>query len=141
MNWGRKSLTLIGALRVTGWIALGTMFNTANGDRFVRWLRRTLLPKLRRGDIIVMDNAKAHHDPRVAPCCAAHGVRVVYLPPYSPDFNPIEPSWALQKQHVRKSAPRDPRSLRRVARRARYRVTPYHCRRWFAHAGYLAPLK
>jgi transposase len=139
-NWG-KNLTLIGAVRLAGWVVLTTMFATANADRFVEWLRTKLLPKLRHGDVLVLDNAKAHHDPRVVPLCAARGVRVIYLPPYSPDFNPIEPGWALQKQHVRKHAPRDPFALRRIARRARYRVTPRHCRRWYEHAGYSARLK
>jgi transposase len=63
------------------------------------------------------------------------------LPPYSPDLNPIEPGWALQKQHVRKYAPRDRIALQRIARRARYRVTPQHCRRWFEHADYLVQPK
>ena len=137
MNWG-KNLTLIGAIRLRGWVTLGTMFATANRERFVRWLRTRLLPKLCRGDVLIMDNATAHHAPQVATLCKAAGVRLLYLPPYSPDFNPIEPGWALQKQHVRKHAPRDPRALRRVARRARYRVTKRHCRNWFAHAGYRA---
>jgi len=135
MNWGR-TLTLLGAMRLTGWVVLQTMFATANADRFVAWLRRQLLPKLRRGDVLVMDNLRAHHDARVVVLCRRHGVRVRYLPPYSPDLNPIEPGWALQKQHVRKHAPRTTDDLRRVARRARHRVTPEHCRRWFAHAGY-----
>jgi transposase len=135
MNWGH-TLTLLGAMRLTGWVVLQTMFATANADRFVAWLRRQLLPKLRRGDVLVMDNLRAHHDARVAVLCRRHGVRVRYLPPYSPDLNPIEPGWALQKQHVRKHAPRTTADLRRVARRARHRVTPQHCRRWFAHAGY-----
>lgn len=136
-NWG-KNLTLIGAVRLTGWIALGTMFATSNRERFTRWLQTRLLPKLRRSDVLVMDNATAHHAPAVARLCKAAGVRLLYLPPYSPDFNPIEPGWALQKQHVRKHAPRDPIALRRVARRARYRVTARHCRNWFAHSGYRA---
>jgi transposase len=88
-----------------------------------------------------MDNLKAHHDPRVGPLCEAAGIRLVYLPPYSPDLNPIEPGWALQKQHVRKYAPRFPAALRRIARRARFRVTPRHCRRWLEHAGYLVQQK
>jgi transposase len=141
MNWGRKSLTLIGAIRLNGWVVLTTMFDTANADRFVAWVRTKLLAKLRRGDVVVMDNAKAHHDARVVRICAERGIRVIYQSPYSPDFNPIEPSWALQKQHVRKHAPRDPIALRRVARRARYLVTKQHCQRWFHHAGYQAPLR
>jgi transposase len=140
MNWG-KNLTLIGAIKASGWVLLTTMFETANTDRFLRWLRRTLLPKLRRGDVLVMDNWRAHRDPRVVPLCAEFGVRVIYLPPYSPDLNPIEPGWALQKQYVRKHAPRDPHALRRIARRARYRVTRRHCQNWFAHSGYRARLK
>jgi transposase len=135
MNWG-TNLTLIGAIRLTGWVVLSTMFATTNKDRFVDWLRKRLLPKLTQGDVIVMDNLKAHLDPRVVPLCLAHGVEVIYLPPYSPDLNPIEAGWALQKQYVRKHAPRTPLALRRIARRARYRVSQRHCRNWFAHAGY-----
>jgi len=134
--WGRKSLTLLGAIRRSGWVVLNTMFATANADRFVDWLSTSLLPKLHRGDVIVMDNLRAHHDARVLDVANAHGVRVIYLPPYSPDLNPIESGWALQKQFVRAAAPREPEALRCVARRARYRVTPRHCRGWFKHAGY-----
>lgn len=140
-NWGRKSLTLIGAIRFSGWVVLTTMFATANAERFVRWVKNKLLPKLRRYDVVVLDNAQAHHDARVVSLCAERDVRVIYLPPYSPDFNPIEPGWALQKQQIRKHAPRDPAALRRVARRARYRVTRRHCRHWFEHAGYRARLR
>lgn len=135
-NWGRKTLTLLGAIRLSGWVVLTTMFATTNSERFVAWLVTRLLPKLQRGDVLVMDNLNAHKDPRVALACRAVGVRVIYLPPYSPDFNPIEPAWALQKQHVRKNAPRTPQMLRRIARRARFRVTPRHCCNWFAHSGY-----
>ncbi len=141
VNWGRKTLTLLGAIRYSGWVVLTTMFDTANGARFVNWLTKKLLPKLKRGDVLVLDNLNAHHDPRVAPACRDHGVRVLYLPPYSPDFNPIEPGWALQKQVVKRVAPRQPDALRRVARRARYRVTPRHCRGWFEHAGYSGRLR
>lgn len=140
MNRG-KNLTLMGAIRRRGWVILSTIWATANSDRFVAWLAMKLLPKLRRGDVVVMDNLQAHHDARVAPACAAHGVRVLYLPPHSPDLNPIEPGWALQKQHVRKHAPRNHETLRRVARRARYRITRRHCCNWFAHAGYGAQLR
>ena len=136
MNWG-KNLTLLGAIRLAGWVLLSSMYQTTNADRFVRWLGSKLLPKLRRGDVLVMDNLKAHHDRRVRPLCRAFGVRLIYLPPYSPDLNPIESGWALQKQHVRKHAPRHPAALRRIARRARFRVTPRHCRGWFEHCGYL----
>jgi transposase len=135
MNWG-KNLTLLGAMRRDGWVVLTSTYERATKDRFVWWLKTKLLPKLRRGDIIVMDNLAAHHDARVLGLCTAHGVDVVYLPPYSPDFNPIESAWALQKQFVRRHAPRSKDALRSIARRARHRVTPQHCRRWFEHCGY-----
>ena len=135
MNWG-KNLTLLGAIRLTGWVVLTTMFASTNKPRFVKWLRSKLLPRLKRGDVLVLDNLQAHHDDRVAILCEARGIRVIYLPPYSHDFNPIESGWALQKQHVRKHAPRDRITLRRVARRARFRVKPRHCRQWFHHSGY-----
>jgi transposase len=135
MNWG-ENLTLLGAIRHTGWVVLSTMFASANRPRFLAWLTRKLLPKLCRGDVLVMDNLSAHHGPGVRPACEAHGVKLLYLPPYSPDLNPIEPGWALQKQYVRRHAPRHPVALRRIARRARFRVTSRHCRNWFAHAGY-----
>ena len=70
MNWGR-TLTLLGAMRLTGWVVLQTMFATTNADRFVTWLRRHLLPKLQRGDVLVMDNLRAHHDPVSGPSVAA----------------------------------------------------------------------
>ena len=140
MDWG-KNLTLLGAIRLKGWVVQSSQFASATADRFVQWLKRRLLPRLRRGDVLVMDNLRAHHDPRVPAACKKRGVRLIYQPPYSPDFNPIEPGWALPKQHVRRYAPRTPDALVRVARRARHRITARHCRQWFAHAGYLGPLR
>lgn len=134
INWG-TNLTMIGAIRMTGPVLLRTMFATANGDRFVDWIR-TLVRRLHPGDIVVMDNARAHHDPRVHLLIEGMRANLVYLPPYSPDFNPIEPAWANAKRLIRGVAPRWPDSLRSVARRAFRRIKPIHCRRWFNHAGY-----
>jgi transposase len=135
MNWG-KNLTLLGAIRLSGWVQLTAQFETANGNRFAKWLTRRLLPRLSKGDVLIMDNLRAHYHPRVALACATRGIRVLYLPPYSPDFNPIESGWALQKQQVRRYGPRNTSALIRVARRARFRVTPSHARNWFKHCGY-----
>jgi transposase len=135
MNWG-KNLTLLGAMRLSGWVLLSTMFETTNKDRFIGWLVTKLLPRLERGDILLLDNLSAHKGPRVDAWCKRFGIRLLYLPPYSHDFNPIESGWALQKQYVRKHAPRTPAELVRVARRARHRVTPWHCHQWFKHSGY-----
>lgn len=137
-NWG-GNLTVLGAMRLSGWVLLSAMFATANADRFVGWFVTKLLPRLKRADVVVLDNLPAHKDARVRAWAKVYGVRVIYLPPYSPDFNPIEPGWAIQKKHVRKHAPRTKAALVKIARRARYRVTPAHCLSWFAHAGYRVP--
>ncbi len=135
MNWG-KNMTMIGAMRLSGWITMGAMFQSANGERFVTWLRRYLVPQLRKGDIVLLDNARPHHHPDVAKVLATVGASVKYLPPYGYELNPIEPGWGLVKKHIRAKAPRSPAALRRVAHHGRRRITPGHCRNWFRHSGY-----
>jgi transposase len=135
MNWG-DNLTLVGAIRRTGWVVLNTNWRAMTKRAFIEWVRRRLAPRLRRGDIVLLDNLQAHKAPAVRFFIEARGATVKQLPPYSPDFNPIEPVWSLVKKHIRAHAPRTGTALRRVARAARHVVTPYHCRQYFAHAGY-----
>ena len=135
MNWG-KSMTMIGAIRLTGWVCLGTLWGAATYESFFRWFSRRLLPKLKRGDIVILDNAKAHKDPRIHRAARARGVKLKYLPPYSPDLSPIEPAWAVAKKYIKAVAPRRQDALRRVAHRARRRITKLHCRAWFEHCGF-----
>lgn len=134
-GWG-DNLTMIGAMRRRGFSVLSTMFKSANADRFCKWVKRRLAPKLNRGDVVILDNAKAHKDPRVRRIIEAKGATLEYLPPYSYDFNPIEPAWALAKKHIRACGPRDRVALRRVARAGRRRVRPAHCRAFFEHCNY-----
>jgi transposase len=136
MNWG-SNLTMTGAIRVDGWLTLGTSWNSANGERFSAWVRRHLAPKLHQGDIVVLDNLSAHKDPRALSAIEARGASVRFLPPYSPDLNPIEPGWGIVKKRIRAVAPRSPAALRSAAHHAHLHVRPRHCRRWFAHAGYV----
>lgn len=136
MNWG-TNLTLIGAMRCAGWVTLGTRWRALNAHSFTEWVRRHLAPRLRRGDIVVLDNLPAHRTPRARRLIEARGATLRFLPPYSYDFNPIEAAWGLLKKRIRSFAPRTPRELRRVARAARHVVRPHHCRQWFAHAGYV----
>jgi transposase len=135
MNWG-DNLTLVGAIRRNGWVVLNTKWRAMTKLAFIAWVRGRLAPRLRRGDIVLLDNLQAHKAPEVRFFIEARGATVKRLPPYSPDFNPIEPVWSLVKKHIRAYAPRTGPALRRVARAARYVVTPYHCRQYFAHAGY-----
>jgi transposase len=135
MNWG-DNLTLAGALRRRGWVTLSTKWRAMTKERFIEWVRRRLAPRLRRGDVVLLDNLAAHKALEVRYFIEQRGATVRYLPPYSHDFNPIEPAWALIKKRIRTCAPRSAGALRRVARAARHVVTPYHCRQYFAHAGY-----
>jgi transposase len=136
MNWG-DNLTLVGAIRRDGWVTLGTKWCAMNTEDFLVWIRRRLAPRLRRGDIVILDNLKAHKAPAVRAIIERRGATLRFLPPYSHDFNPIEPVWALVKQRIRAYAPRTAHALRRVARAARHVVRPHHCRRYFAHVGYV----
>jgi transposase len=135
MNWG-TNLSMVGAMRVTGWMTLATYWGAINTARFVAWVRRRLVPRLLAGDIVVMDNLAAHKARAVRELVEAAGAEVKYLPPYSYDFNPIESGWALIKKRIRAVAPRTADHLRCTAQRARRVVQPRHCRAWFAHAGY-----
>ena len=133
-NW-EKNLTMVGAVRLSGPVLLRTRFASANGTRFVQWIR-TLLRKLHPGNIVVMDDAKALHDTRVHQILKGHYVGLVYQPPYSPAFNPIEPAWANTKREIRFFARRLPESLRKVAAQAFWRITFKLCFCWFQHDGY-----
>jgi len=135
MNWG-DNLTMVGAMRVDGWLTLATGWHAMNAARFEEWVRRRLVPRLRRGDIVVLDNLSAHKARPVRDLIEQAGATVRFLPPYSYDFNPIESGWALIKKRIRAVAPRTAHALRTTAQRARRVVRPDHCRNWFAHAGY-----
>ena len=135
MDWG-TNLTMIGAIRRDGWLALGTIWGAANKENFTAWVKERLAPKLRPGDIVVMDNLRAHKDLRVEQAVRARGGSLVFLPPYSPDLNPIEPAWALIKKRLKAVAPRTPSILRHAALNARHVVKRRHCSGFYRRAGY-----
>jgi transposase len=135
MNWG-DNLTMVGAIRADRWLTMATYWGALNTTRFVAWVRRYLVRRLRRGDIVVMDNLPAHKARAARDLIERAGATVRFLPPYSHDFNPIEPGWALIKKRIRAVAPRTGPTLRCTAQRAQRVVRPRHCQHWFAHAGY-----
>ncbi len=85
-----KAITFVCGLRLRGVVAPKAYDRAMNAETFEAWLEQHLLPTLEEGDIVVLDNLKAHKSPRVAEILAAKNCTVRYLPPYSPDFNPIE---------------------------------------------------
>jgi len=99
-------LSLIGAVRLTGWVTLGTQWKSVTATDFVAWVRDRLAPRLQPGDIVLLDNLRTHKAPAVAELIERRGAILEFLPPYSPDFNPIEAVWALVKKHIRAVGPR-----------------------------------
>ena len=86
----RKTTTLVAGLRMTGMVAPMVLDGPINGEWFEAYVRQVLVPELRRGDIVIMDNLSSHKRPVVREVIEAAGATVLFLPPYSPDFNPIE---------------------------------------------------
>ena len=101
-----KAITFVFGLRLRGVIAPKAYDHAMNAETFEAWLEHHLLPTLEEGDIVVLDNLKAHKSPRVAEILARKNCTVRYLPPYSPDFNPIEMAISKLKSALRKLAER-----------------------------------
>jgi transposase len=103
-DWG-DNLSLVGAMRLDGWLTMATTWGAMTTTRFTEWVRRRLVRRLRRGDIVVLDNLGAHKARAVRELIEGVGAELKFLPPYSYDFNPIEPGWALIKKRIRAVAP------------------------------------
>jgi transposase len=129
-------LSVIGALSVKGIGATLAIEGAVNGEVFQQYVQRFLCPTLRRGNIVVMDNVKFHHNRETIRMIEKTGARVVYLPPYSPDFNPIEECISKIKALLRKERPATKRKLGNSLRRAISNVTKTDILGWFEHCGY-----
>ena len=101
-----KAITFVFGPRLRGVVAPKAYDHAMNAQTFEAWLEHYLLPTLEEGDIVVLDNLKAHKSPRVAEILARKNCTVKYLPPYSPDFNPIEMAISKLKSVLRKLAER-----------------------------------
>jgi transposase len=135
--WGHwKTVTLVAALRHDGLVAPFVIDCPMNGAIFLEYLRRCLVPELRPGDIVVMDNLGAHKRDEVRALIAAAGATVLYLPPYSPDLNPIEQAIAKIKAHLRKAKARTVDALYDCIGDIVRRLDPTECRNYFTNAGY-----
>ena len=94
-----KTTTLIAALGLTGMRCSTVVDGAVNGDVFEAFVEQVLVPELRSGDVVIMDNLSSHKRLRVRELIEASGARLVFLPPYSPELNPIERLWAFLKSH------------------------------------------
>ena len=131
-----KTTTFIAGLRSSGIIALYVVDCPVNRNIFEAWVEQALLRELRPGDIVVMDNISSHKDPRVRALIESCGASLLYLPPYSPDFNPIENAFAKFKALLRREAARTVDALWSAIGRLIDLITPKECRNMFAAAGY-----
>jgi transposase len=134
-NYG-QNITMLAALSATGVEAVMTVEGATDGDVFRTYVRRVLAPTLSKGDIVVLDNLGAHKVEGVREVIEARGARLIYLPPYSPDLNPIERCWSKIKTALRAAKARTREALEVAISQALATVTESDARAWFKHCGY-----
>lgn len=131
-----KSTTILSSICLDGRHAFTTFQGGTTGDKFLTYLKDVLIPTLRPGDIVVMDNLRTHHIRAVSELLHDAGAQTLYLPPYSPDLNPIEKLWSKVKAILRKLRIRSPDALNTAIRFALDQVSTDDCAGWFRCAGY-----
>jgi transposase len=131
-----RTLTVLGAIRASGWAATMTIEAATDGDIFLAYLEQVLCAQLQPDDVVVMDNLAAHKVQGVRELVESRGAHLRYLPPYSPDFNPIEKCWSKVKQLLRGAKPRSLSSLESAVTDALNAVTPHNIQACFRHCGY-----
>jgi transposase len=134
-----KTTTFLAALRHDGVSAPCVFDGAINGARFLAYVEQALAPTLRPGDMVVLDNLGAHKVKGVRSAIEAAGAELLYLPPYSPDLNPIEQAFAKLKALLRTAARRNVDALWRAIGHALDAFSPAECANYFAHAGYAPP--
>ena len=131
-----KTTTFLAGLRTTGMVAPYVLDGPINGDAFEVYVAQILVPELRPGDVVIMDNLSSHKRPKVVELIAAAGASVLYLPPYSPDFNPIEKAFSKLKALLRKAAERTVEGLWTAIGHLIDLFEPNECRNYFTSCGY-----
>ncbi len=134
-----KNTTLVAALAPDGlhepWLIEGAI----ETESFVWYIAEQLVPTLRPGQIVVLDNLSVHKAERVRQAIEARGCHLLFLPPYSPDFTPIEQAFSKIKAILRGLGARTKEALQEAVRLAIEAITPHDAAAWFSHAGYMLP--
>ena len=133
-----KTTTFVAALRADGLVAPMVIDGAMNGDLFVAYTKQVLVPTLRAGDIVVMDNLSSHKRVAAVRAIEAAGCSVVYLPPYSPDYNPIELAFAKIKARLRAAELRTVDKIESFFGTVHEAFAADECRNYIRHAGYTA---
>jgi transposase len=134
----RHTMTFVAALRCDGVYAPCVLDQPINGVSFLAWVVQFLVPTLRRGDIVVMDNLGSHKSTAVRRAIRAAGAKLFFLPPYSPDLNPIELMFAKLKVLFRKAEARTVEAAWHAIGTVLDAFKPQECARYVAHAGYVS---
>ena len=131
-----RTTTMISSVPLDGTTACMSIEGATNTEVFYAYVREVLVPSLRRGDIVIMDNLGAHKNERTIALIEAAGAEVRFLPAYSPDLNPIEMMWSKVKALLRKTQARNHPDLLAAIASALNAVTPQDALGWFAACGY-----
>jgi transposase len=133
-----KTTTFVAALRSTALTAPCVIDGPMNGNAFLAYVEQVLVPTLKPGDVVVLDNLSAHKVPGIREAIEAAGAKLLYLPPYSPDFNPIEQLFAKLKALLRKAAERSVEGLWNRIASLLDAFQPDECANYFRNSGYAA---
>jgi transposase len=128
-----KIMTILGAMSLRGMVASMMIEEATDGDIFLAYVEKILCPALKPGDVVVMDNLSSHKVNGVRQLIEKAGAEVLYLPPYSPDLNPIEKAWSKLKQVLRSTKARTKETLEIAIAEAIRRITPDNAKGWFKH--------
>ena len=131
-----ETTTMIGALGAEGSTALMVIEGATDAAIFRAYVKHVLVPTLRPGEIVVMDNLSSHKSPEIRQMIEAAGAELWYLPPYSPDLNPIEKMWSKIKALLRAHKARGTEELYQAIRQALQKIKPQDARGWFESCGY-----
>ena len=134
-NWG-DNVSILGAMSLRGPLASMYIDGATDGRVFLTYLKKVLVPKLWPGAVVVLDNLSAHKVKGVRELIEAAGARLLYLPPYSPDFNPIELAWSKLKNFLRKTAARTREALGAAIGAGLETISAQDALGYFAHRGY-----
>lgn len=124
-------MTILGAMSLDGMVATMTIEEATDADIFLAFVEQVLCPALKQGDLVVMDNLSSHKVPAVRAWIERAGAQLLFLPPYSPDLNPIEKAWAKLKQLLRSAQARTKEMLEQAIADAIKLITPENANAWF----------
>lgn len=133
-----KNLTVVGAIALDGIRAMMAYEGGTTNQAFLHFVKHALVPSLHRDDVVVWDNLKAHYAAGVKEAIEAAGAHVVFLPPYSPELNPIEAMWSKLKSLLRREEARTLDTLAAAVGRSSTKVRHSDLIGWFTHCGYEA---